>query len=489
MTPPPPGTATSAVRSRAAEVAYEIAGRLADPERTAEAFPDLAPLGLDHGYPALALLHSELAHGKPELRGAAHAHLGAAAARLSGRTAQGLYHGAPALALAAHAARRTPHDYAALLTRLDAALDRLVDRALEPERARLDAGRPGVSFLRFDLISGVSGLARLLLLRREAHEDALAEALGHLVRLARPLVLDGTSVPGWWSPGGPRTPGGVDPQYPRGHVNFGLAHGISGPLAVLSAALHDGVPVPGLHEAVTGLTAELLAHRTEGGGWPALIPLERYGAEPPEPGRTAWCYGTPGTAAALHQAGRALGDAGLCTLAADALADDLDRPRGVADHAFCHGHAGLLHLCHTLTEDTPHPRLAAHRDALAARLVAAYDPELPYGFPGAAATESPDLPYGSRGTAAEEGPDDPDLPYGSRGTADPEEPNAPDLPYGSRDAATPDGPATPRPVVAPSAAPAGPGLLTGAAGIALALHAYATDAPPRTPWDAAFLLR
>lgn len=44
-------------------------------------------------------------------------------------------------------------------------------------------------------------------------------------------------------------------------------------------------------------------------------------------------------------------------------------------------------------------------------------------------------------------------------------------------------------MVAPSAAPAGPGLLTGAAGIALALHAYATDAPPRTSWDAAFLLR
>ncbi|MFF9482808.1 lanthionine synthetase C family protein [Streptomyces sp. NPDC014733] len=465
MTPPRP----PAPRSRAAEVAYEVAGRLADPQRTAEAFPDLAPLSLDHGYPGLALLHAELSHGRPEFRRAAHAHLGAAAARLAGRTDQGLYQGIPALALAAHAARRTPDDYAALLTRLDAALDRLVARALEPERARLDAGRPGVPFPRFDLVSGVSGLARLLLLRRAAHEGTLTEALGHLVRLARPLLLDGTPVPGWWAPGGPSTPGSADPRYPHGHVNFGLAHGISGPLAVLSAALRAGVPVPGLREAVTDLVAELLAHRTEEGGWPALIPLERYGAEPPAPGRTAWCYGTPATAAALHQAGRALGDTGLCTLAADALADDLDHPRRVTDHAFCHGHAGLLHLCHTLTEDTPHPRLTAHRDALAARLVAAYDPELPYGFPAVAAVDGPDVPHGSRAETALEGADGPGLPYGTRSPATPERSGAPE-PVGG-------------------GIPAGPGLLGGAAGIALALHAYATDAPPRTSWDAAVLLR
>ena len=33
-----------------------------------------------------------------------------------------------------------------------------------------------------------------------------------------------------------------------------------------------------------------------------------------------------------------------------------------------------------------------------------------------------------------------------------------------------------------------PGFLDGAAGVALALHTYATDRPPRTPWDAALLL-
>ncbi|WP_405748095.1 hypothetical protein [Streptomyces sp. NBC_01525] len=34
----------------------------------------------------------------------------------------------------------------------------------------------------------------------------------------------------------------------------------------------------------------------------------------------------------------------------------------------------------------------------------------------------------------------------------------------------------------------GAGLLTGASGVALALHAYAIDAPPASGWDAALLL-
>ncbi|MGW1835875.1 lanthionine synthetase C family protein [Streptomyces sp. NPDC002067] len=424
-------TAAQDLRARSAAAAFGIAERLADPQGPAARTPGPAPSSLDDGHPAMTLLCAELGHEREELRRAAHAHLSAGAALLTAAPPQALFRGGvPALAFAAHAARRTPDDYAGLLARLDTALDRVTAHALHEENARLDAGRAGVGYWRYDLINGVTGLARLLLLRYGTHRETVSEALTYLIRLTRPLARDGVPVPGWWCHEGPGAPGEPHPRYPHGHVNFGLAHGISGPLAVLATALRDGVPVPGLRTAVTDLTAELLAHRTEAGGWPAQIALERYGTEPPEPGRTAWCYGTPGTAAALHQAGRALGDAELCALAADALADDLDRPRGVTGHAFCHGHAGLLHLCHTLTEEAPHPRLTAHRDALATRLVAAYDPELPYGFRESA-------------TDAEAGTD----------------------------------------------APAGPGLLTGAAGIALALHAYATGAPPRTPWDAAFLLR
>ncbi|MCB5908612.1 lanthionine synthetase C family protein [Streptomyces pinistramenti] len=404
-------TPTGPLRARAAEAAAEIAGRLADPERTAATAPAWSPLSLDAGHPGLTLLFAELAHHEPALRPAAHAHLAAAAAHLPGPARPGLYHGVPALAFAAHTARQAPQHYAGLLGRLDPVLDAALHRALKEERTRLAQNRAGVPCSRYDLINGVTGLTRLLLARQATHQGALSEALAYLVRLTRPLTLHGRPVPGWWSPAGPD--GSPDPAFPRGHVNFGLAHGISGPLAVLSAALLAGASTPGLRRAVSGLAQELLTRRTTGGGWPALIPLERYGTPPPPPGRSAWCYGTPGTACALYRAGQALQRPDLQQTAVDALATDLDHPRRVTDNPLCHGRAGLLLITHTLATSSHDPRLTTHRDTLATQLL----------------TDHAHRPADS------------------------------------------------------------PGLLTGTAGIALALHAFATDKPPASGWDSALLLR
>ncbi|MEV0274843.1 lanthionine synthetase C family protein [Streptomyces sp. NPDC050610] len=433
----------SELRARAAEVAAELASRLADPERTASAVSTASatstasaasasstssaasawsPLSLDGGHPGVALLFAELAHHDPALRASAHAHLAAAAAHLPGPAATALYHGVPALAFAAHTARRTPQGYGGLFERLDPVLDRALRRALKGERDRLEQGRAGVPCSRYDLANGVTGLTRLLLSRRAEHHDTLAEALSYLVRLARPLPVNGEPAPGWWSPSGPSGDPTPDPAYPRGHVNFGLAHGISGPLAVLSAALRAGVHVPGARRAVAALARELLAHRTGEGGWPALMPLERYGAAPPPPARTAWCYGTPGTAVALFRAGQALDRADLRRTAVEALAADLDHPRRVTDNALCHGRAGLLHICRVMAAESGSARLAARGDALAARLLADYDARRPYGYRFENGVENR------------------------------------------------------------------VGLLTGAAGIALSLHAYATDARPASGWDAALLV-
>ncbi|MEV0263150.1 lanthionine synthetase C family protein [Streptomyces sp. NPDC050617] len=430
------------LRARAAEVAAELAARLADPERTASAASasaasDWSPLSLDAGHPGVALLFAELAHYDPALRGTVHAHLASAASHPPGPANASLFRGLPALAFAAHAARRTPRDYAGLFERLDPALDRALQHVLKGERARLAQDRAGAPCSRYDLVHGVTGLTRLLLARRSTHREALNEGLSYLIRLTRPLLVRGERVPGWWSPAGPSGDPDPDPAYPQGHVNFGLAHGISGPLAVLATALRSGVDVPGARGAVSALAQELLSRRTPEGGWPALVPLERYGTEPPPPARTAWCYGTPGTAYALFRAGQALDRADLCRTAVEALTAELDRPRRVTDDALCHGRAGLLHLCRVMAAESGSAPLAARGDALAARLLAGYDAQCPYGYR---------------------------FEFGDENRV---------------------------------------GLLTGAAGVALALHAYATGGGPTgdgsagggptgggaaSGWDAALLL-
>jgi hypothetical protein len=71
-----------------------------------------------------------------------------------------------------------------------------------------------------------------------------------------------------------------------------------------------------------------------------------------EPSRTAWCYGDPGVAAALHLAAHVVGDE---RWKAEAVAVSLEVARrpaelcGVNDAALCHGAAGLAHILNRLS--------------------------------------------------------------------------------------------------------------------------------------------
>ncbi len=136
-------------------------------------------------------------------------------------------------------------------------------------------------------------------------EAALHEVLGSLVE----LTGSDEDGPRW------RTrPDQLSPderaRYPNGYLNCGLAHGIPGPLAVLSLALRVGTDLPGLPDAVARTADWLTAHRTDdpsGPNWPNAVSLpDGRSADPVAPARSAWCYGGPGVAAALRLAGDAL---------------------------------------------------------------------------------------------------------------------------------------------------------------------------------------
>ncbi|MCB5906071.1 lanthionine synthetase C family protein [Streptomyces pinistramenti] len=421
----------AALRERAAQVVAELADRLADPRRVAAAADFWHALGLSEGHPGAALLFAELAHHDPAHRATIHAHLAAAAGGLPGPDADGLFAGVPSLAFAAHTARQAPEDYAGLMRRLDPALDRSVRTRLDAERARQTEPQDGTAFHHdYDLIRGTTGLTRLLLARRAEHPELLHEALASLIRLLEPLPLRGGHVPGWWAPSGPQIDSEADFPGGRGHLNFGVAHGIPGTLAVLTAAYQEGVRVPGLHGAMTGIGDLLLTWRTADGGWPGSMTVQRFedGAAPLR-SRTAWCYGTPGVACVLHRAGEALDRADWREAAVAGLVRELEAPVRVHDSSLCHGWGGLLHLTGRLGRASGDPRLAVHRDRLAARVLDAYDPALPFGFRAGRREE----PRESPGHYA--------------------------------------------------------GFLMGAAGIALALHSYAVDASPLSGWEMALALR
>ncbi|TMQ06956.1 MAG: hypothetical protein E6J90_44790 [Deltaproteobacteria bacterium] len=215
-------------------------------------------------------------------------------------------------------------------------------------------------------------------------------------------------------------------QFPGGWFNLGLAHGVPGVVALLAGIRAAVVRPAEAAHLLDALVGWLLAHARPGA--PSRYPHWVGDAEPDRT-QLAWCYGDLGIAAALHHAGVACARAGWCTealgLARAAARRSLDSIP-VLDAGLCHGAIGAAHgfaRLHHLTGDAELRRAAAdwYGRALALR-----------------------GPGGIAGWRAFQG----EQPGGDAWSNE-------------------------------------PGLLTGAAGIALSLHAAATAIEPR--WDRALL--
>ena len=216
------------------------------------------------------------------------------------------------------------------------------------------------------------------LLHREL-DSALGTVLQYLVRLlTEPLVVDGHQVPGWWAATGPSdTPEPGD--FPHGHANFGLAHGVAGPLALLALARRAGHTVAGQDDAlaagITHLTTWAQPLKGGGTGWPECLSLDayRHGPQPDAaPARASWCYGTPGIARAPQLAALALNNDTARHLAEHTALQAATDPRHagqIVDTSLCHGWAGLVLATERIASDSALPDLHDALPALRERLV------------------------------------------------------------------------------------------------------------------------
>jgi hypothetical protein len=197
----------------------------------------------------------------------------------------------------------------------------------------------------YDLIDGLVGFGvhALERLPRPAAAACLGRVVEHLAGLAEPRPEGVT----WWTP-----PDGLIPEqrqrYPRGYYNLGLAHGVPGVIALLGGACAAGVAPERARPLLDGAVHWLLAQRMAEG--PAAFSCFVGPDVAPTPARLAWCYGDLGVALALLGAARAVGEEGweqaALTIARRAAARPL--ASGVIDAGLCHGAAGVGHLFNRL---------------------------------------------------------------------------------------------------------------------------------------------
>ncbi|WP_435830546.1 lanthionine synthetase C family protein [Nonomuraea fuscirosea] len=251
-----------------------------------------------------------------------------------------LYHGPPALAFALHPVLHAGYQPAQAM--LDEAIAILTRDRLTAASQRIKRGERPV-LAEFDLISGLTGLGAHLW-RHNPTGELVQDVLAYLVQLTEPI--DG--LPGWWTLSSARR-GAAAPSH--GHGNNGMAHGIAGPLALLSLTARAGLFVPGQMEAIGRICAWLDDWQYEHLGapwWPETITYDEFQqsrATPWKPRRPSWCYGTPGLARAQQLAALATGDTARHTTAEAALTGCLNDPhqlRRITDRSLCHGTAGLF---------------------------------------------------------------------------------------------------------------------------------------------------
>lgn len=208
----------------------------------------------------------------------------------------------------------------------------------------------------YDAIKGLTGIGRVLLAaytrgRCGDAEPGLRAALDALIHMI--LTPLGTR-PGWWLPPCLHPPTVKVPV--TGAATTGLAHGIAGPLALLSAAHQAGYTVPGQTDAIRVAGEWLVNWQTPSRTWPPRVSGAALDSQDRTTGHTegrttAWCYGTPGIATALRSAGHAIGEAVFRHTADEAMTALATRKPDEWDTegtALCHGTAGILQAARSL---------------------------------------------------------------------------------------------------------------------------------------------
>ena len=213
----------------------------------------------------------------------------------------------------------------------------------------------------YDLINGLVGIGLYAIERLpdERAANCLVQIVDRLAELAVPAA-EGVA---WLSPPD-LLPAYLREAYPRGLYDLGLSHGAAGVVALLGAACHAGVARATAERLLAGAVPWLLARRLSAGGTARFASYYHPDVAQP-PARLAWCYGDLGIAAALHVASRGAGREDWEREAVALAVAAAQRPQatsGVLDAGLCHGAAGAGHLFHRLYQESGDELLRAAAD-------------------------------------------------------------------------------------------------------------------------------
>ena len=308
-----------------------------------------------------------------------------------------LWTGIGGVIIAARALSRDGTRYETFIKELNSFFIKSFPSMMQYMESRL---KQGISLKEFDVIQGLSGIGRYVLCFIEEKEMRLAmeQILVYLVKLCADKEYKGLVIPGWYV-SSDRCTGYDSKEYPNGHFNCGMSHGIPGVLALMSIALMKGVEVSGQREAIHKIANWVIKWKENdeyGPLWPARISWKenQEGKSRNVVPREAWCYGGPGVARALWLSGNAVNNEEWKSVALETFRGTAMRPDtkwNIESDTFCHGRAGLLQMVQRMYSESGDELIGELRDKLLEQVLDLWNPEEPYGYQEKESSDKQDI--------------------------------------------------------------------------------------------------
>lgn len=209
---------------------------------------------------------------------------------------------------------------------------------------------------KYDVISGLSGSLYYLLdfSWNEEEVKKLNKVVSYLVNLTKYSNYKGNSVMKFHITRENQFRDDEKERFTNGNFNFGISHGMMGPLIVLSKAFNLGYKVDGLKESIEELTLlydKFKVYKENIALWPSQLSLEEYliGKCKDENYHVAssWCYGNISIARGLQKVAKNMGWDEKESLYKEDLINILNQPSinyNLSSPSLCHGYSSILSI-------------------------------------------------------------------------------------------------------------------------------------------------
>lgn len=302
----------------------------------------------------------------------------------NGITDMSLYSGLAGVGLAAACLSKDFKDY----TKLSAVINQTLSNWVL-QVAKTVSFEQGTHSVVYDVIAGMTGvLSYLSLFPRDAvSREGLECGLDMLIAMSKDIQIQGVTVPGWYIPSENQFTQAESLYFPQGNFNTGMAHGIAGPLTLLSEMALKGIVRPGQMEAIQKMTEFLVRYKIserERTIWNGQIDFQEVKEGMPRGEkvfhRDAWCYGTPGICYALIRSTLVCQDRALLSFCIDNLKRAVADMEGIASSTICHGFSGVYLILDAAEQLLQGDYFVQEKKMLKNKILSLYDESARYGF-------------------------------------------------------------------------------------------------------------